>query len=81
MIEQLEVDASDQLAAIPGAKARACVSVTIAGKPVTVYARRTHRGATALGYGYCGVRLERAMLLLLICPETACPHGEAARSM
>jgi hypothetical protein len=81
MIEQLEADASSQLATITGTKARARAVAALNGSLVEVFARRTHRGTVAFGYGYCGVRLERRALLLLICPETACPKAEVAREL
>ncbi len=79
MIERLEADASSQLTAIPGTKARARAVADLNGSLMEVFARRTHRGDVTFGYGYCGVRLERQTLLLLICPEAACLQGEAAR--
>jgi hypothetical protein len=79
MIEQLEADASSQLATITGTKARARAVADLNGSLVEVFARRTHRGDVSLGYAYCGVRLERQTLLLLICPEATCPQGQAAR--
>lgn len=79
MIERLEADAICQLAAATGAKARTRAATELDGGLVEVFARRTHRGDVTLGYAYCGVRLERQTLLLLICPEAACLQGEAAR--
>lgn len=81
MIERLEADAISQLAAATGAKLRARAAAELDGCLLEVFARRTHRGTVALGYGYCGVRLERQALLMLICPETACPQTAGAREL
>ena len=79
MIEQLESNASDQLADATGARARGRASDDHAGKLVEVVARRNHQGNPAFGYRYSGIGLERQTLLLLICPETACALSQTTR--
>lgn len=73
MIEHLEGEARDELESSRHGQTRAYTSIEVDGKRVEVFARLSHSGAVRLGYSYCGVRMERKPLLMLLCPETACP--------
>jgi len=74
MIEQMEEQASLQLAASTGMRASACISSSLKGGVVEVRTRRLKGGKQVFGYSFCSVRLERSVLLQLLCPEAACPH-------
>lgn len=74
MIEQMEEQASLQLAGSTGGRATACVSSSHGGNSVKVRTRRLKSGKQIFGYSFCSVRLDRAVLLQLLCPEAACPH-------
>ncbi len=74
MIEQMEEQASQQLAASTDRRARACISSSHRGNVVEVRTRRLKSGKQVFGYSFCSVRLERSVLLQLLCPEAACPH-------
>lgn len=74
MIEQMEEEASMQLAAACDARERACVRSSQKGNAIEVRARRLRNGKQIFGYSFCAVRLERAVLLQLLCPDSTCPH-------
>jgi hypothetical protein len=74
MIEQMEAQAILQLAASTERKASACISSSHRGDVVEVRTRRLKSGKQIFGYSFCSVRLERVVLLQLLCPEAACPH-------
>lgn len=74
MIEEMEVEASMQLAAAGDVRARACVRSSHKGNPIEVRARRLKNGKQVFGYSFCAVRLERAVLLQLLSPDSTCPH-------
>lgn len=79
MIEELEAEAVAQLVAAERGDARARATLEHQGTTVEVRARRRRDGAVVLGYGYGGERLERAVLLLLLCPEAACERSQSAK--
>lgn len=79
MIEELEAEAVAQLVAAERGDARARATLEHQGTTVEVRARRRKDGAVVLRYGYGGERLERAVLLLLMCPETACERSQSAK--
>ena len=74
MIEQMEERASLQLAASTDRRASACISSSLKGGVVEVRTRQLKGGKQVFGYSFCSVRLERSVLLQLLCPEAACPH-------
>lgn len=73
MIEYLEDEARDELESSRHGQTRAHASIEVNGKRVEVFARLSHTGEVRFGYSYCGVRMERKPLLMLVCPERACP--------
>lgn len=73
MIEHLEDEARDELLASRAGEKRAYAAIDIDGRRAEVFARRGRDGLIRFGYSYCGVRLDRKTLLMLICPENACP--------
>jgi len=79
MIEGLEAEAVAQLVAEERGGLRKRATLSHHGMEIEVRARRRNDGAAILGYSYDGVRLERAVLLLLICPENACERSQAAK--
>ncbi len=79
MIEGLEAEAVAQLVAEESGGARERATHSHQGIVIEVRARRGKDGAAVLGYSYDGVRLERAMLLLLICPESECERSQAVK--
>jgi len=84
MIEELEAEAVAQLmAAERGAERgaeRKGATLGFQGTVIEVRARRRKDSAVVLGYSYGGVRLERAVLLLLICPQSACERSQSAKA-
>lgn len=74
MIEQMEEQASRELAASTERRASACISLSHRGDVVEIRTRRLKSGKQVFGYSFCSVRLERTVLLQLLCPEATCPH-------
>lgn len=74
MIEQMEAQARLQLAGSTAAKPKACVAATHKGYTVEILARVLRTGKELIGYSYDGIRLERSVLLQLLCTETVCPQ-------
>lgn len=79
MIEELEADAVAQLVAEERGEVREKAMLSHQGMAIEVRARRRKDGAAILGYSYDSVRLERAVLLLLVCPEDACERSQAVK--
>ena len=79
MIEELEAEAVAQLVAEERGEGREGAACSHEGMIIEVRARRRKDGAAVLGYRCDGVRLERATLLLLICPEDACERSQAVK--
>jgi hypothetical protein len=79
MIQELEAKAVSQMVNEEQGRARSRVAFDHEGVTVEVRARRRRDGAAVLGYSFDGVRLERAVLLMLICPQAACEHGQSIR--
>lgn len=79
MIEELEAEAVAQLVAEERGAVRGKAMLSHRGMTIEVRARRRKDGAAVLGYSYDGVRLERAVLLLLMCPEDACERSQALK--
>jgi len=80
MIEELEAEAVAQLIAAERGAERKGATLGFEGTVIEVRARRRKDGAVVLGYSYGGVRLERAVLLLLICPQSACERSQSAKA-
>lgn len=80
MIEQIETQARQQLAASTATKPRASVAVMHKGHIVELQARLLATGKELFGYSYDGVRLERSVLLQLLCIETACPQCQQTQA-
>ena len=80
MIEGLEAEAVAHLVAAERGETRAKATLDDHGTTIEVRARRRKDGAVVLGYSYGGARLERAVLLLLICPVAACERSQSAKS-
>lgn len=80
MIEELEAEAVAQLVAGECGGVRAKAKLSHQGTVVEVRARRRNDGGVVLGYSYGGVRLERAILLLLMCPQVACERSRSAKT-
>lgn len=79
MIEELEAEAVLQMVNEEQGSARSRVTFDHKGMTVEVRARRRRDGAAVLSYSFDGVRLERAVLLMLICPQAACERGQSVR--
>lgn len=74
MIEMLEEQVRMQLAETTGARPQASASDSHKGITVLVSAHRLRNGKTIFKYSFDGIRLERSILLQLLCAETACPQ-------
>lgn len=79
MIEQLEAQAILQLNMATEPVARIRVTSDCGGYLVEVLLRRMRSGKQVFGYSYAGIKLERSVLLLLICPEVACERNQATQ--
>ncbi len=79
MIEELEAEAVSQMVNEEQGRARSRVICAHEGVTIEVRARRRRDGAAALGYSFDGVRLERAVLLMLICPMATCEHSQSVK--
>jgi hypothetical protein len=77
MIEQLEAEAVRLLGCGLGAVAVAAAQHD--GNSVEVGARHLSHGRTVFSYRYGGVRLERTVLLLLLCTEVDCERSLAVK--
>ena len=74
MIEMLEGQVKLQLAETAGARPQASASARHKGIAVLVSAHRLRNGKAIFKYSFDGIRLERSILLQLLCPETDCPQ-------
>lgn len=79
MIEELEAEAVAQLVEAERGAERAKVTADHKGTPIEVRARRRSDGGVVLGYSYGGVRLERVVLLTLVCPQAGCERGQVVK--
>ena len=70
----MEEQASRELAASTERRASACISSSHRGDIVEIRTRRLKSGKQVFGYSFCSVRLERAVLVQLLCPDATCPH-------
>lgn len=77
-----EVDRQVPVSAPPGTRCKLMATVTTPHGPhrVAAAARIDARGRRREQYWCDGVRLERAVLLRLTCPETECPHAVQVRA-
>lgn len=80
MIERMESQARAQLATSTAAVPRARVAAEHHGHALEVHARVLDTGKEIFGYRYDGVRLERAVLLQLLCTPTACPRCQQTQA-
>jgi len=80
MIEQMEAQARLQLSDSIAAKPRACITAVHKGHDVEVHARLLGTGKELFGYSYDGIRLERSVLLQLLCTETVCPQCQRTQA-
>ena len=81
MIEELEAEAVSQMVAVERGSVRLPVTRQHDGALIEVTARRRRDGAGVLRYSYGGVRLERAVLLMLTCPSQLCEKSLKARRL
>lgn len=79
MIQEIEAEAVSQMVNEEQGGIRSRVVFDHEGVTVEVRARRRRDGAAVLGYSFDGVRLERAVLLMLICPQAACEHAQSSK--
>jgi hypothetical protein len=80
MIEQMEAQARHQLAASIAAKPKASVVALHKGHAIEIHLRVLGTSKELFGYSYDGIRLERSVLLQLLCTETACPQCQRTRA-
>ena len=80
MIEELEAEAVVQMVREERGESRSRVSLECQGAAVEVHARRRKDGGVVLRYSYGGSRLERAVLILLLCPQAACERSQSAKA-
>ena len=80
MIEELESEAVLQMVREERGQSRSRVSSECRGAAIEVRARRRKDGGVVLGYSYGGYRLERTVLLLLLCPQVACERSQSAKA-
>jgi len=79
VIEQLEAQVRAELPANALAGARARAAVVRDGQEIEVVYRVDRNGKRVLNYSYAGARMERQVLLMLLCTEGACPKAQEVR--
>ena len=79
MIEELEAKAVLQMINEEQGRLRGRVTQDHQGAVLEVRARRRRDGGVVFGYSYERTRLEKAVLLLLICPFNACGRSIGAK--
>jgi len=79
IIEQLEAQARQELPADALVGARARVAVVRDGQEIEVVYRVDRNGKRVFNYSYAGARMERQVLLMLLCTEGACPKANAVQ--
>lgn len=79
MIEGLEAEAVAKLGVAVGKRGRVEASGAHQGFAIDVLARRRKDGTVVFGYRYGGVRLEKSVLLTLICPQQGCEPGQRVK--
>lgn len=79
MIEELEAEAVLQMVNGERGGSRDRVIREHHGVDVEVRARRRRDGAAVLCYSYDGIRLERSVLLALVCSQAACERSQSAK--
>lgn len=80
LIDDLEHEATALLPAGAARGAEALASAWAEGALVEVRCRVAADGGRRYTHRFDGVRLERAVLQHLLCPETACDHARAVRA-
>lgn len=80
MIKELEQLARLQLNSSKALKPIGIASAMHRGYTIEVRARTLSTGRELMGYSYGGVRLERSVLLQLLCVETTCPHCQQTQA-
>lgn len=80
MINMLEEQVRLQLAELTGAKPRASANAEHKGIGVSVSAHQLRNGKSVFKYSFDGVRLERSLLLQLLCTETGCPQCKVTQA-
>jgi hypothetical protein len=80
MIEQIEARARQQLAASTAVKPKACVAAVHKNHAIEIHLRVLSTGKELFGYCYDGIRLERSVLLQLLCTNTACPQCQQTQA-
>ena len=79
VIEQLEAQVRAELPAEARAGARARAAVVRDGQEIEVVYRVDRNGKRVFNYSYAGARMERQVLLMLLCTEGACPKAKKAQ--
>lgn len=80
MIDMLEEQVRLRLAESTSAKPQASASATHKGTTVLVSAHQLTHGKLIFKYCFDGVRLERSLLLQLVCTETDCPQCQQTQT-
>ncbi|MDD3937982.1 hypothetical protein [Rhodoferax sp.] len=80
MLEQIEASALQQLGDSLNKPDHGSATLSVNGKEVQVRVRRMRSGKVVYGYGYYGVRMERTLLLQLLCSDPDCPQCKQTQS-
>ena len=80
MIDTLESEAAAALPAGAAPGSEGCARAWAEGDEIEVRCRIGRDGRRHYAYRYGGLRLERATLLRLVCPEGACDQARAVRA-
>lgn len=81
MIADLEAESIVQLSKEECGGLRSSVTQKNLGAIVEIRARRTPKGSIVLQYSYDGVRLERVVLLALLCTQSGCEQSQTAKRL
>jgi hypothetical protein len=79
IVDQLEARARGRLPLDAGPGDRVRVSAQRGDDEIAVVYRVGPGGRLLLNHFFCGVRIERQALLMLLCDESACPQAEQVR--
>lgn len=79
MIEELEAEAVLQMVNEERGGLRGRVTWSGQGVKIEIRARRRRDGGAVLGYSYDDVRVERSVLLALVCTQIACERSQSVK--
>jgi hypothetical protein len=78
-IDELEARVRGRMPLDARVGTRVCAAQVLSGHEIEVTYRIDRKGQRTINYFCDGARMPRATLLMLLCPEAACPQAKAVR--